>query len=143
MAMPVVCRNCARVNPAEARYCYHDGVALPGQAAQDGPVSVSTQPFPAPFVFPSGRVCRNFNELVQACDGDWEEARELLRRGYLEAFLGGLGRADLARVARQCASAPDADRALDELLGKLPAAARRPPALSVQPAEVDLGEMSR
>ena len=32
VTMPLVCRNCKRVNPAEALYCYWDGAVLDGQA---------------------------------------------------------------------------------------------------------------
>jgi hypothetical protein len=139
--MTLVCRTCARVNPPEARYCYHDGVALDGRAADDGPVAVGAAPFPRPFVFPSGRSCRNFDELVLACETDWSEARELLRRGYLEGFLGGLGRADLARTARQCAGENDRDRALDRLLTQMPGDAREAPRVSAQPLDVNLGQL--
>src|SRR5580704_10096487 len=66
-----VCRTCSRVNPPEAFYCYYDGVVLDGHALNDGPIAVGAQPFLTPFVFPSGRACRNFDELVLACDTEW------------------------------------------------------------------------
>src|SRR4051794_28089517 len=123
--MAFVCRTCARVNPSEARYCYYDGVALPGAAHQDGPIAVGAQPFRHPFVFPSGRACHNFDELLLACDADWAEARQMLREGYLEQFLGGLGRVDLALAARQAAGGGgDPDRGLNDFLTKLPASRR-------------------
>jgi hypothetical protein len=141
--MTAVCRVCARVNPAEARYCYHDGVALPGLGPGGGPVAVGSQPFHSPFVFPSGRHCGNFDELVLACDNEWRAAQELLKQGYLETFLGGVGRTDLALAARQAAQAPDADRALEELIAKLPGSGREPARLDVQPAVIELGRVER
>ncbi len=141
--MTAVCRVCARVNPAEARYCYHDGVALPGLGLAGGPIAVGSQAFHSPFVFPSGRHCGNFDELVLACDNEWRSAQELLKQGYLETFLGGVGRTDLALAARQAAQAPDADRALEEFITKLPGAGREPARLDVQPAVIDLGRVER
>src|SRR5690349_11144716 len=105
--MPLVCRICSRANPADALYCYHDGVALNNHAGASGPVAIGARAFHNPFVFPSGRSCRTFDELVLACEANWSEAEELLRQGWLEGFLGGLGRADLARAARQAAQASD------------------------------------
>jgi hypothetical protein len=137
--MTPVCRACARVNPPEARYCYHDGVPLDGHAT--GSIAIGGQLFRHPFVFPSGRSCRNFDELVLACDTDWRSAQALLRQGYFESFLSGLGRADLARLARQYAREPDADRALDQFLGVLPSSRRDPPRLHAQPLEVNLGQL--
>src|SRR4051794_33407975 len=86
--MPLACRGCGRVNPDAARYCYHDGTPFTGHVAGVGTLPVGTQPFPAAFVFPSGRTCRNFDELVLACEANWTEAQGVLRRGYLESFLG-------------------------------------------------------
>ncbi len=94
-------------------------------------------------MFPSGRQCRNFDELVLACYGEWKEALDLLRQGYLEGFFGALGRADLALAARQAVSAADLDRGLDHLLSKLPCSTREPPKLFAQPQEVNLGQISR
>jgi len=119
--MSQVCRNCSRPNPPDAVYCYYDGFALGGRDIHRTlPLQPGTQSFVTPFVFPSGRSCRNFDELVRAAFELWEEARELLKDGSLANFLGGLGRADLARLARQAMAAPESDRALDEFLGGLP-----------------------
>src|SRR5947199_9613268 len=105
--MTLVCRRCSRANPPEAHYCYFDGIALGNGEAGHGPVAVGTRPFPSPFVFPSGRACRNFDELVLAAQDHWPEAQEMLRDGLFAGFLGGLGRADLARAARQARGSPD------------------------------------
>ncbi|HTU16553.1 MAG TPA: hypothetical protein VMG10_00705 [Gemmataceae bacterium] len=141
--MTVVCRNCSRVNPPEARYCYWDGAVLDSRAHSSGPIAVGAQPFHNPFVFPSGRQCRNFDELVLACYSEWQEALDLLRQGYLDGFFGGMGRADLALAAKQAAKAADPDRGLDHLLNKLPCSNREPPKLFAQPLEVNLGQVPR
>ncbi len=141
--MSLVCRNCSRINPPEARYCYWDGAALDGRGQAQGPIAVGAQLFHSPFVFPSGRQCRNFDELLLGCYSEWNDARELLREGYLESFFGALGRTDLALAAKQAMRAADADSGLDQLLSKLPCSNREPPRLFVQPLEVNLGQLSR
>jgi hypothetical protein len=141
--MTLVCRNCSRINPPEARYCYWDGSVLDGRGQGHGPIAVGAQPFHCPFVFPSGRHCRNFDELLLGCYGEWQEARDLLREGYLESFFGALGRTDLALAAKQALRAADADSGLDHLLSKLPCSNREPPKLFVQPLEINLGQLSR
>ncbi|MHB1426481.1 MAG: hypothetical protein ACYC3I_25245 [Gemmataceae bacterium] len=141
--MTLVCRNCSRVNPPEAQYCYWDGAVLDGRGNSSGPIAVGAQPFHSPFVFPSGRQCRNFDELVLACYGEWKEALHLLRHGYLEGFFGALGRADLALAAKHAVRGADLDRGLDQLLNKLPCGNREPPKLFVQPLEVNLGQLAR
>jgi hypothetical protein len=139
--MVLVCRNCSRINPSEAQYCYWDGAVLDGRGRASGPIAVAAQPFHSPFVFPSGRQCRNFDELVLACYGEWKEALELLREGYLGGFFGALGRTDLALAAKHAGSAADADRGLDQLLSKLPCSSREPAKMFVQPMEVNLGQV--
>lgn len=131
-----VCVQCSRANPAEASYCYYDGVVLQGRG---GPLQPGSQPFPRLFVLPSGAVCRNFDQLAQECQKNWNEARHLLEQGVLERFLGGLGRADLAMAARAAAAFPDPDRGLDQLLSRLPTTALAPPKLAVEPAEINFG----
>ena len=56
-----------------------------------GPVAVGSQAFSSPFVFPSGRACRNFNELALACQEEWDSAKEMLQQGFLGTFLGEPG----------------------------------------------------
>jgi hypothetical protein len=139
-----VCPQCQRPNPTEATYCYYDGAILISTAAMGyGPVNVASLPFPRPFVFPSGRMCRTFNELAMAIVQEWQAARDLLVGGFFESFLGGIGRADLALAARQAAQFPDADRGLDQLLGRLPSDSEviRPAKLAAEPLQVNLGTM--
>jgi hypothetical protein len=137
--MAQTCSKCSRINPPEAVYCYFDGHALAGHARNGGPVATAAQPFLNHFVFPSGRACRNFNELAIACHEEWQAARDLLQQGYLENFLGNLGRSDLALAAREAAHFPDRDRGLDQLLEKLPCEVLEPPKLRVEPQDVNLG----
>lgn len=137
--MTQLCTKCSRVNPQEAVYCYFDGVALPGHGRNGAPLAVATQPFPNDFVFPSGRICRNFDELALACHEAWEEACELLKHGHLESFLGTIGRIDLAAAANDALKQPDLNCALDELLGKLPSRVLAAPKLRIEPPELNLG----
>src|SRR5262249_33378842 len=118
--MAQTCTKCSRVNPPEAAFCFFDGAVLGGQKRNGGPVAVATQPFVNPFVFPTGRACRNFDELSLACHENWGEACDLLQKGYLQSFFGALGRGDLAAAARDASRYPDKDRALDQLLEQLP-----------------------
>ena len=140
--MTQICNQCSRLNPSEASYCYFDGTMLAGHAADGVGGAIETQPFPRAFVFPSGLACNNFEELALACQEHWADARELVEQGYLETFLGSLGRADLALAARQAARFPDKDRGFDQFLARLPCKALKPPKLSVEPQQVPLGRMS-
>ena len=138
--MSFTCRTCSRMNPPEALYCYYDGVALDG-AHSRGPVAAGAQKFPTPFVMPSGQSAGSFDELVLACEADWDAARSVLQHGFLEGFLGGLGRVDLAMLARKSAQSPDLDHGLDELIAKFPSTVREPAKLQVGQREIDLGEL--
>src|SRR5262249_45821918 len=133
------CSKCSRINPPDAAYCYYDGNVLAGHARAGAAVSVGNQPFHNLFTFPSGRTCRNYDELAIACQEDWNAAKQLLQQGYLEGFLGGLGRSDLATAAREAAHFPDRDRGLDQFLAKLPSNVLAPPKLRAEPLEVNLG----
>lgn len=137
--MPLVCPSCSRVNPPEALYCHADGTALKnGRSVQP---AVVRQDFPFPFVFPSGRTCRSFDELALACLDEWEVACSLLKHGDLTSFLGGLGRSDLAATAREAARAADADRGLDQLIAALPTRTVESAKLHVEPTQVNLGAL--
>src|SRR5581483_4450291 len=130
-----VCPRCQRANPAEAIYCHFDGVVL-----HQGPGAVGP---PAgqllhEFVFPSGRRCRTFDELVQGCQYEWEDAREILRRGDFAQFLAGVGRLDLARAAREAQTQPDPDIALHAFVGSLPASQVQGPRLDLHPRRLQL-----
>jgi hypothetical protein len=137
-----VCTRCSRISPADAVYCYYDGAVLEGYGTRGGgPVNIGAQPFPAPFVFPTGQKCLNFDQLALSCQKNWQAALDVLAQGYLEKFLGGMGRSDLAGAARDAARFPDRDRGLDQFLAKLPSDVVQPPLLGVEPTEVNLGVM--
>jgi len=140
--MAHTCSKCSRINPDDAAYCYYDGFALNGHAGGRGPVSVGSQTFGNPFIFPSGRTCRSFDELAIACQEEWEAARDLLQQGFLGAFFGGLGRADLALAADEAKRFPDHDRGLDQLLAKLPTEVLQEPQLRVEPEALNLGTVT-
>lgn len=140
--MAQTCSTCSRINPTEAFYCFYDGSALVGRTANGGRIKTGSQPFPHQCVFPSGKVCRDFDQLALACQENWTETRELLQQGFLETFLSGLGRLDLAAVAREAAHNPDHDRGLDQLLDKLPTEVIHKPKLVVEPTEVNLGQLT-
>src|SRR5438477_5389308 len=91
--MSHTCTKCSRVNPEEAVYCFFDGIPLDGRGRAGGPIAVGAQVFPNPFVFPSSRTCRNFDELALACQEEWTAARNLFQEGFLGSFFFGLGRA--------------------------------------------------
>jgi hypothetical protein len=137
--MAQICAKCSFANPPDATYCYNDGALLEGHTAQRGGLTRGSQPFPSQFVFPSGQVCGNFDQLAMACQNHWAEAVDLLRQGYLASFLGGLGRVDLAVAAQEAARFPDTDRGLDQLLAKLPSQVLEPPKLRAEPTDVNLG----
>jgi hypothetical protein len=138
--MVQTCSKCSRANPADAVYCYFDGFVLGGHARNGAAAAVRV--FAHPFVFPSGRQCRSFDELALGCQEDWAAACDLLHKGYLKNFFSGLGRADLALAAAEAARFPDPDRGLDQLLAKLPTEALDEPRLRVQTLEINLGVLA-
>jgi hypothetical protein len=137
--MSQLCSKCSRPNPPEAIYCHFDGVVLGGHAANGKTIPAGVRPFPSEFVFPSGQACRNFDQLAVACQQNWSCAVELLQKGFLASFLGGIGRADLALAAKEAARFPDADRGLDRLLAKIPSQVLDAPRLRAEPSGVSLG----
>ncbi len=136
------CPACARINPADAYYCFHDGRLLSNEGRQ-GPLQVGSLPFATPFCFPDGQACVNFNQLALACDRRWAEARNLLADGIWAAFFKGIGRFDLATAANQAAVEPDLDQGLSQLLEKLPADPEclRLPKLALESTEENLGQL--
>lgn len=131
---PLICSRCQRASPAEANYCHHDGNPLRQVAAARSPNQL-----PHDFVFPSGRNCRTFDELVQVSQEEWGEAKDLLRRGVFHQFLAGSGRMDLARAAQKAQSEPDLDIGLTQFLGTLPALKPVGPKLDLKPRRLALG----
>jgi hypothetical protein len=142
--MPPTCKQCRRANPREAAYCYHDGTPLDGRGDSSA-IDAGSRPFTVPFVLPTGRSCRNFNQLALACREEPAAALTVLAKGHLETFLGAQGRTDLAEAAHTARGAAarkaNGERALDEFLSRLPAPALLPPRLRVEPEIIDLGTM--
>jgi len=101
----MVCSRCGHVNPPGAMYCHFDGLALGGETNGTGRLDSGSVLFLSPFIFPSGRTCRNFNELILAAEDNWHEAQGLLQDGFIGGFLGAIGRGDLARLAGQARTA--------------------------------------
>lgn len=140
--MSLTCDKCRRANPQDAVYCYFDGFALNGHGGRNaGPVAVGAQQFNNPFVFPSGRTCRSFDEMATAIQEEWDAAKELLQQDFFKGFFGGMGRADLARAADEARKFGDPDRGLDQLLDKLPSQVLKDPKLRVEPQEINLGQI--
>ncbi|MGE3808036.1 MAG: hypothetical protein AB7K24_25525, partial [Gemmataceae bacterium] len=141
--MAQTCSRCSRVNPDEASYCYFDGALLASGNGKNGggPVNIGAQRFPNKFVFPGGKSCQSFDELANACQDNWKAALDVLQQGYLESFLGSLGRSDLAMAAREAAKFPDRDRGLDQFLAKLPSDAVKQPQLAIEPTDINLGQL--
>jgi hypothetical protein len=135
----LVCPRCHRANPGNAVYCYHDGVVL----QQD--LAVATAPsgqLPHEFVFPSGRRCRSVDDLVQGCYYEWEDARDLLRKGAFEQYLTTVGRLDLAQSAREARREADPDIALHSFVNQLPVQQVQKPRLDLAPRRIALPGIS-
>src|SRR4051812_24892562 len=131
--MAVVCPRCQRSHPDVAVYCHHDGTMLrQGAAAASGQMLHE-------FVFPGGRRCRTFDDLVQACYIEWDEARQLLADGAFAGFMSGIGRADLAKLAREGQAQADRDIALTNFITGLPASPGSGPKLNISPRRLVIG----
>jgi hypothetical protein len=136
--MVQVCPRCQRANPQQAVFCHFDGVVLRQGAVVAGlPAAQMTQE----FVFPSKRRCRTIDELVQGCQYEWEDARELLQRGDFARFLSRIGRMDLARAAEEAQAQDDPDIALHNFVSNLPASQVQGPRLDLNPRRVQLGKV--
>src|SRR4051794_21860899 len=105
--MAQICPRCQRANPDPAVFCYFDGCLLRQGAAPPGGGALLQE-----FVFPSGRRCRTFDEIVQGCYAEWDQARQMLADGTFARYLAGVGRADLGKAARESMAQPDRDIAL-------------------------------
>lgn len=134
----LVCPNCHRTNPNTAVYCYFDGSLLQQGRAQ----AVPSHQLAQEFYFPSGRRSRTFDELLQACQEEWETARDLLQRGVFQQFFTSIGRLDLARACQEALGQADSDIALTNFLASLPATQRaQGPKLDLSPRRLALGKM--
>jgi hypothetical protein len=127
------------VNPDEAAFCHFDGAEL-----RRAPGSTNGQrdtQLPHEFVFPSGQCCRSYDDLIRACQAEWDVARDLLSQGVFQQFLAAGGRMDLAKAAQEAKSQPDPDVALDTFLAHLPAKVERGPRLDLNLKRLHLGTL--
>ena len=140
------CPRCQHVNPDEAAFCYFDGCSLRSEAAGIPlaiPVPTGPVRLPHEFVFPSGRHCQNFDELLAGCLEDRATATSLLQSGAFKHYLTGAGRLDLAHAADQSLSQHgDSDLALDAFLSRLPATKPPKPELELNPHKLLLGTLA-
>jgi len=135
--MPLnTCPRCQRANPADAVYCHHDGMAL---RVPDGGQGVGS--LPHEFVFTSGRRCRTYDDLVQGCHYEWEDARVLLRKGVFAQYMASIGRMDLVRAAKESQTNPDLDIALHAFVAALPVGQVQGPRLELSPRRLVLGTL--
>jgi hypothetical protein len=133
----VVCPRCQRANPHEAVFCHFDGVELRPSAG-----FAAFNQLPQEFTFPSGRRCRTYDDLVQGCQYEWDDARDLLRQGKFGHFLASIGRMDLVRAAQEVqAKANDPDIALHDFINRLPAHQVAGPRLDLHPRRLILGTL--
>ncbi len=131
------CPRCQRANPREAVYCYFDGVVLDQRLAGAASPSRMLQE----FTFPSGRRCKTFDDLVQGCQYEWEDARDLLRKGDFTRYFAQIGRHDLARIAQENQKQPDPDIGLHTFLDQLPASQIQGPRLDLNPRRLMIGSV--
>jgi hypothetical protein len=118
-------------------YCYFDGVVLDQRLAG----TVSPSRMLQEFAFPSGRRCKTFDDLVQGCQYEWEDARDLLRKGEFTRYFAQIGRHDLARIAQENQKQPDPDIALHTFLDQLPASQIQGPRLDLNPRRLMIGSI--
>ena len=129
------CPRCQRANPEAAVFCHFDGCLL----RQGAPGAPAAGQLLQEFIFPTGRRCRTFDELVTGCYYEWEDAGVLLHNGTFANFLAGIGRADLAKAAREAQGQADRDIALTNFVGTLPANQVQGPKLGLNPRRMVLG----
>jgi hypothetical protein len=133
------CPRCHRTNPSEAAFCYFDGAELRALSGREN--GQRDGRLPNEFVFPSGRCCRTYDELILGCQAEWDVARDLLGQGVFQQFLATGGRVDLAQAAQQAKGHPDPDIALDNFLARLPAKGERGPSLDLSARRLNLGTL--
>ena len=104
--------------------------------------SAAVGSLPHEFVFPSGRRCRTFDDLVQGCQYEWEDAPRLLRNGDF-AQVPGQRRPHRPRPRRQGgADQPrPRHRPAHASSARLPAAQVQGPRLDLEPRRLILGTL--
>jgi hypothetical protein len=129
------CPRCQRANPADASFCHNDGVPL------DTLHLAGSDRFPREWRFPSGRACRDLDELSAGCLGEWAEARNALVRRDFVRFFHDNHRPDLARLVPP--AEPDPEVALQTFLEKLPVKVKPAPSLDVAPRRLLVPNVQR
>ena len=134
--MILTCKRCGNTNPLEASFCFFDGQLLQNE---NNP-SLSKKPELAiPFVFPGGRKCVSFDELVLTILDEWSESKKLLKDGAFAKFFQKIGRPDLSVRSEKCRVFPDADLGVDELINCLPVSIDLKPELQTETEGINLG----
>src|SRR5262245_35116782 len=131
------CPRCKRANPDDAIFCHYEGAELRPVAAGRLPA----HHLPQEFVFPSGRRCKTFDELVEGCQYEWDDARTLLQKGAFGGYFTAIGRLDLARVAEESQGTPSLDAALHEFIDRLPVRQAQGPRLDLRPRRLLVGKV--
>ena len=137
--MVQTCSKCSRANPADAVYCYYDGLVLGGHSAQRRPRRRRRPGVRQPVRLPHRQDLPQLQRAGPGLPGRLERRPRPAKQGYLETFLGGLGRIDLVMAAKEAAKFPDRDRGLDQFLSKLPSDVLDAPRLAVETQEINLG----
>jgi hypothetical protein len=132
----LLCPRCQRPNPETAAFCHFDGAEL-----GSGKTSAGAGRLLKEFVFPSGKSCKTFDDLAEACQDDWPAARELLRNGAYVSYFSTIGRMDLARVAQESMAQANLDIGLSNLVGSMPQTRTQGPRLDIHPRRLVLGTM--
>ena len=131
------CPRCQRANPPDAAFCHHDG----------GPLNTVHMPVgdPDPFLtewrFPSGRVSRSIDELVQGCLAEWTASKNAFIRHEFQQYFWDNGRNDLAKLIPPVE--PDADAAFQTFLERLPTKHKAVPILDVAPRRLHITDVRR
>jgi len=133
---PLFCPRCQRPNPELAQFCHYDGAELGSGQARAGAGQLLKE-----FAFPSGKRCRTFDELAEACQDDWAGARELLRKGTFVEYFSTVGRMDLARAAQESMAQSNPDIGLSNLVSSMPQSRTQGPRLDLHPRRLVLGTM--
>jgi hypothetical protein len=130
----LLCPRCQRPNPEKAQFCHYDGAEL-----GSGKTTANAGRLLKEFVFPSGKCCRTFDELAEACQDDWPVARDLLRQGAFVNYFSAVGRMDLARVSQESMAQANLDIGLSNLVAGMPQTRTQGPRLDIHPRRLVLG----
>lgn len=134
--MVLTCKRCGNTNPMEAAFCFFDGQLLQNA---NSPALAKKPELSIPFVFPNGRKCISFDELVLTLLDEWSESKKLLKQGTFAQYFQKIGRPDLSVRSEKCRIFPDTDLGVDELINCLPSSINLNPELQVETERINLG----